>query len=50
MVYLLRHKILVSKMFILLRIVAKRIISLALKFVVKSFQDSLLVITLTTMV
>lgn len=50
MVYLLRHKILVANMFILFRIAAKRVISLALKFVVKSFQDYLLVITLTTMV
>lgn len=50
MVFLLQHKILVANIFILFRIVAKRVISFALKFVVESFQDSLLVITLTTMV
>lgn len=50
MVFLLQHKTLVANIFILFRIVAKRVISLALKFVVESFQDSLLVITLTTVV
>lgn len=50
MLYILRHKILVANMFMFFTIVAKRVISLALEFVVKSFQDFLLVITFTTMI